>query len=165
VAVVIDEETTFEEAYVDLFVRAERVAVRILGDRVHAEDVAAETMVRAMGSWSRIRTYRSPWVTRVATNLAIDVVRRRSVAHGGGPTPWADVDSTDRIILQAALAKLPDRQRQALVLRYVVGLSGAETAQSMGLSVLTVKTHLQRALAAMRRQFGDEFKEMTDAPR
>jgi RNA polymerase sigma-70 factor (ECF subfamily) len=161
----IGEQTTFEEAYIDLFVRAERVALRILGDRVDAEDVAAETMVRAMGSWARMRTYRAPWVTRVATNLAIDVVRRRNRDRAGEPAAWAECDSTDRIVVQAALAKLPERQRQALVLHYVVGLSGPETAQAMGLSALTVKTHLQRALAAMRQQFGDEFKETTDAAR
>jgi hypothetical protein len=80
---------------------------------VDAEDVAAETMVRALGSWSSMRTYRSPWVKRVATNLAIDVVRRRNLDRGGQPAIWADVDSTDRIMVQAALAKLPERQRQA----------------------------------------------------
>jgi RNA polymerase sigma factor (sigma-70 family) len=64
--------------------------------------------------------------------------------------------------LLGGLRTLPARQRQALVLRYVVDLSASDTAEVMGLSAGTVKTHLQRGLAALRLQFGDEFKEKTD---
>lgn len=157
------EGQSFEETYVELFVRAERVAARILRDRAEAEDVAAETMVKAMGAWSRVRTYSAPWVTRVATNLAIDIVRRRASAPTEGRDVGVADDSTDRLVLLAALGKLPSRQRQAVVLFYVVGLTGAEVGEVMGLSSGTVKAHVRRGLAALRSQFGREFKEMTDA--
>jgi RNA polymerase sigma-70 factor (ECF subfamily) len=158
----IGDNQTFEETYVELFVRAQRVAARILGDRTEAEDVAAETMVKAMGSWPRMRTYCAPWVTRVATNLAIDIVRRREAAPDDQLAAAVNVDGTDRMALLGGLRTLPARQRQALVLRYVVDLSASDTAEVMGLSAGTVKTHLQRGLAALRLQFGDEFKEKTD---
>ena len=73
----VAEGQSFEDAYVELFARAQRIAARILDDWSEAEDVAAETMVRAMGSWSRMRAFSVPWVSRVATNLSIDAIRRR----------------------------------------------------------------------------------------
>jgi RNA polymerase sigma factor (sigma-70 family) len=63
------------------------------------------------------------------------------------------------LALVAALHKLPRRQRDAVVLRYVTGLSEAETATSLGVSVNTVRTHVNRGLAALRRRLGDDFNE------
>jgi RNA polymerase sigma factor (sigma-70 family) len=70
-----------------------------------------------------------------------------------------DVDATDRIMLVNAVRALSSRQRQAVVLRYVVGLSEADTAQTMGLSPGMVKTHVQRGLAALRLWFGNVGEE------
>lgn len=155
-----DDDEAFQDRYVALFVRAQRVADRILRNDAEAEDVAAETMVRAMSSWRRVRAYSTPWVTRVAANLAIDVLRRRRSAPGSLAADGASVDTADRVALLAALKKLPGRQREAVVLRHVVGLSVTETAQAMGLSPGTVKTHLHRGLLALRL---DLTQESTDA--
>jgi RNA polymerase sigma factor (sigma-70 family) len=147
------------DCYVDLFVRAFRVAGRVLRDDREAEDVAAETMARATGSWKKVRTYSVPWVTRVAANLAIDALRRRrSLGQAAKSFP---ADPTDRIVLLVALKRLPTRQREAVVLRYVVDLSQAETAEAMGVSAKTVKTHLQRGIAALRGDFSEELKGIT----
>jgi DNA-directed RNA polymerase specialized sigma24 family protein len=74
--VTVAKGQSFEEAYIELFLRAQRIAAGILNDRSEAEDVAAETMVRAMSSWSRVRAFSVPWVSRVARNLSIDATNR-----------------------------------------------------------------------------------------
>jgi DNA-directed RNA polymerase specialized sigma24 family protein len=78
-----EREAAYTAAFQELFPRAVRLAARILGDRSAAEDVAAEAMTRAYSAWDRIGSapaYRTGWTLRVATNLAIDVVRRRERA-------------------------------------------------------------------------------------
>lgn len=154
----------FEQSYVELFVRAERVAMQILRNRFEAEDVAAETMTRAMGSWMRIRTYRLPWVTKVAANLAVDQLRRRARtgATAAAQLDWSD--STDRLVIASALRRLSRRQRQALVFHYLAGFSVEETASVMGITAGSTKTHIQRGLTAMRLQLGSDLVEAFDAP-
>jgi RNA polymerase sigma factor (sigma-70 family) len=161
--VTVAEGQSFEEAYVELFTRAQRIAARILNDRSEAEDVAAETMVRAMSSWSRVRTFSVPWVSRVATNLSIDATRRRPVVSSRNLPVSLDGDATDRVMLVGAMRTLSSRQRQAVVLRYVVGLGEGEVAETMGLSPGTVKTHLARGLAALRARCGDDAQEISRA--
>lgn len=157
-----DTYTPFEEEYIALFVRALRVANRILRNEAEAEDVAAETMVRAMSSWKKVNTYSVPWVSRVAANLAIDVARRRrdSLVHNEA---FDSQDATDRLALHLALNRLPKRQREALLLHHVVGLNLSETAEAMRLSPTTVKTHLQRGRTRLRHELGDELKRVTYA--
>ncbi len=158
--VAVAEGQSFEDAYVELFALAQRIATRILDDRSEAEDVAAETMVRAMGSWSRMRAFSFPWVSRVATNLSIDAIRRRAPASSPRTPVSLDADATDRVMLLWAMRTLSSRQRQAVVLRYLVGLGEGEVAETMGLSPGTVKTHLARGLAELRTRFGDAAQEM-----
>ena len=100
-----------------------------------------------MSSWSRVRAFSVPWVSRVATNLSIDAIRRRPAVSSPRPAFSLDDDATDRVMLVGAMRKLSSRQRQAVVLRYLVGLGEGEVAETMGLSPGTVKTHLARGLA------------------
>jgi RNA polymerase sigma factor (sigma-70 family) len=161
--VTVAEGQSFEDAYVELFARAQRIAARILNDRSEAEDVAAETMVRAMSSWSRMRAFSVPWVSRVATNLSIDAIRHRPAVSSRGLPFSLDADPTDRVMLLWAIRTLSSRQRQAVVLRYLVGLGEGAVAETMGLSPGTVKTHLARGLAELRTRFGDDALEMSRA--
>jgi RNA polymerase sigma factor (sigma-70 family) len=152
----------FDQLFVELFVQAERVAARIVG-RAEAEDIAAETLVRALVKWSKVASYAMPWVTRVASNLAIDRVRRG--ARQLPPPPplrCAEDDVDERLFVVDELRRLSPRQREVTVLRYLVGLSETETAATLGLSVDSVKTHGRRALAELRRH-GHVEKEVSRA--
>lgn len=142
----------FDEAYVALFARAERVAGRILADAADAEDVAAETLSRALVRWHRIDGFPEAWVTRVATNLAIDRVRRRPPGPERRVEPAFEDELSTRLDLSAALRTLAPRQRQALALHYLVGLPDDEVAAVLGVRTATVKTHLHRGLEALRRR-------------
>lgn len=150
----------FEEAFQDLFVAAYHVALRILANAGEAEDVAAESTARALDGWRRVSAMPSPraWVVRVATNLSIDIVRRRRFVAMGGldrSSSGAPEESDTRMVVRDMLRRLPRRQRDVLALRYLVDLSEAEIADVLGISPGTVKRHASRALRQLRRHEGD----------
>ena len=157
------EDGSFEAAFDELFPRAVRLAYRLLADRAAAEDVAAEALARAFARWSKVGglPYRDGWVLKVATNLSIDRLRRRS------PEVWPQLagDFEDgvelRIALNAALLTLAPRQRQAVALRYLGGLSDQEVAQALGISLGSVKTHIHRGLKRLRGRLGAGLEEVT----
>lgn len=146
---------TFEEVFPVLIRDAYRVAYRLLGDRTEAEDVAQEACARTYSKWSSVRDHAEPWCVRVASNLALDLLRARTRAIKRNErikaneivmTPKVD----ERLDLYAALEKLPRRQRETVVLRYLGDLSEAQTADLIGCSVGSVKTHASRGLAALK---------------
>lgn len=164
-----DETRSFDAAFEDLFLRAFRLAYRMLGDRAGAEDVAADALAITAMRWRRVRDmqYRDAWVLKVTTNLALKVLRRQSRLHVvsdefavDGTTEPFERDATLRVALGAALRSLPRRQRDAIVLRYLSGLSEADVAKALGVSTGTVKTHLHRGVAALRGRLGNELDEV-----
>jgi RNA polymerase sigma factor (sigma-70 family) len=154
-------DDAFEQAYDALFARAASLAYRMLGDPAAAEDVAAEALARAFARWPRVAAlpYRDGWVLKVATNLAIDVMRRRRAVPAAAHGADAEEAAVLRMALVAALRALPRRQREAVALRYLSGLTDAEVAQSLGVSPSAAKTHVHRGLAALRRQLGPSFDQ------
>lgn len=155
---------SFEECFEALFTRAYHVAFRILGHSGEAEDAAAEAMARALRSWRRVRVHDSPeaWVVRVATNLAIDVVRRRkwagdepAAATAAARSAAAPDDADTRLALRQLLHSLPRRQRDVLALRYLADLSEADTAAVLGIAPGTVKRHANRGITRMRRRLAE----------
>jgi len=152
-------DESFDAAFAVLFPRAFRLSYRLLGDRAAAEDAAAEAMARAFADWKRVSElpYREAWVLRVAANLSLDQIRRRKLLAVVPPVTSEDEDTRAlRVALWAALRALPRRQREIVVLRYIAGLGENEVAQLLGLSLGTVKTHVMRGRAALRRAMKDE---------
>jgi RNA polymerase sigma-70 factor (ECF subfamily) len=150
-----------------------RLTSRLGTTRPDAEDLAAEALARAFASWGRVHSlsYREGWVLRTATNLACDQARRRArrlhrriggeiragdPVLGTGPAsiPGFEQASADRMDLARALRGLSRRQRQAVVLHYLAGLTVNETAGAMRASPDTVKKHLNRALGRLHQQLG-----------
>ncbi|NHB78520.1 RNA polymerase sigma factor [Rhodobacter calidifons] len=143
-------------------------AARLLsGDRAEAEDVAQETMLRlwkVAPQWRQGETKVTTWAFRVATNLCIDRQRargrRRQLALEDAPevayaAPGAEgrLQAAGRLAaLEAALARLPDRQRQAVVLRHLEGMTNPEIAAIMEIGIEAVESLTargKRALAAL----------------
>jgi RNA polymerase sigma-70 factor (sigma-E family) len=147
---------SFELAFADLYRLAYRVAFRILGDRTEAEDVAQEALARAALRWSRLHERPEGWVCRVASNQAIDRYRRRrrQLQVLAGPVGIVDERLGERGDLVTALRKLPRRQREVVVLRYLADFSEADVAVALGCSVGTVKSQASRGLSALRKHFG-----------
>jgi RNA polymerase sigma factor (sigma-70 family) len=141
----------FDAAYPALYRRAYRAAFRLLGVRAEAEDVAQETLTRALVRWRGVQDYAEPWVVRTATNLSIDVVRRRARRHeemDEGVSTDRYVD--ERVDLVRALHALPRRQREVVTLRFLGDFSEVDVAAALGLSNGTVKSHASRGLDALR---------------
>jgi RNA polymerase sigma factor (sigma-70 family) len=149
----------FDEAFRDLLPAVRHVTWRILGDEAAAEDAAAEAFIRALTRWSKVRDlpHRDAWIMRVATNVALDGLRKRrrereaATEHDAGEARLDATDSALRLDVAKALAALPKRQREVVVLRHVVGLSEADAARVLGVSVNSAKTHAARGLAALRQ--------------
>ncbi len=142
-------------------------AMRLLADRAEAEDVTQETLLRLWKiapAWRTGEAQVSTWAYRVVTNLCTDLrrarARRPGVALDEAPEvadPAKGVVATlieaDRMAaLQAALDQLPERQRQAVVLRHIEGLANPEIGQIMAIGVEAVESLTargKRALAAL----------------
>lgn len=152
----------FEEAFDELFPRAVRLAYRLLGDRAAAEDIAAEALARTYARWRKVGPlpYRDGWVLRVTTNLAIDRLRRRSPEILAEPAGDFEEAVELRLALKAALLTLAPRQRQAITLRYLGGLSDREVAQALGISLGSVKTHIHRGMRGLRVRLGAGLEEV-----
>jgi RNA polymerase sigma-70 factor (ECF subfamily) len=128
-------------------------AARMLGDRAEAEDVAQEAMVRlwrVAPDWRQGEAQVTTWLYRVVSNLCTDRLRRRgrsvpidSVAEPSSPAASVERDLIDRdraAALDAALMQLPDRQREAVVLRHLEGLSNPQIAAIMDISTEAVES-------------------------
>lgn len=146
------ERGGYDEQFDDLAAIAYRVAFRMLGAREDARDVAQEAMARAYAHWRRASGHPEAWVSRVAANRAIDLLRRRGRVSEPAQEPVADhgPHATERLELVRALEALPRRQREVVVLRYLADLPEAEVAAQLGCSAGTVKQHASRGLAALR---------------
>jgi RNA polymerase sigma-70 factor (sigma-E family) len=154
----VAEVVQFEEVFSDLFRLAYRVSFRVLGDRGDAEDVAQEALARTHVRWARLRDNPEGWVVTVSTNLAIDRLRRRrrTVESGGEPVALVEMHLSERIDLARALRRLPRRQRQVVVLRYLADWPELEVADALGCSPGTVKSHASRGLAHLRHHLEDK---------
>ncbi|HEX2040174.1 MAG TPA: sigma-70 family RNA polymerase sigma factor [Acidimicrobiales bacterium] len=153
----------FERWFRSLYPRAYGIALRIVGSPAEAEDAAAEAFSRALLRWRRVGEldYRDAWLLRVTANVAIDVVRHRKRAPAVTPVVEEPAgDTADRLYLLGALATLPARQRDVLVLRYFADLTDEDIARCLSLAAGTVKSHVHRGLVRMRRRLADAGEEV-----
>jgi RNA polymerase sigma-70 factor (ECF subfamily) len=159
------------EALVELHERRVlRTALRILGRMDLAEDAAQETLVRLYRSIQRIDPARdlAPWLYRVVVNVSRDVGRRSgagrfvpldALEEGEGPEMRVSADEitrpleaeAERRLVRAALATLPEKERAAVVLRDIEGLSTREVAEVLGSSEGTVRSQISTARVKIRR--------------
>lgn len=144
----------FDAVFERLYPRARDLAHRLLGSVPDAEEAAAEAFTRALVQWGKVSRlgYLDAWVLRVTANVAIDMGRKRRRRLAAGPfvEDSATEDAAARLHLEGALRRLPRRQQEAIVLRHLADLSEADVAEALGVSVNSVKTHVQRGLAALR---------------
>ncbi len=140
-----------------------RYAVMLTGDPHTAQDLVQETMVRVQLNWRRVAASDSPdgYVRKMLTNQFIDLRRGswlRRVLLRAEPDPVRAVpvdhadETAERDRVWGMLAKLPRRQRAAIVLRYYEDLPDAEIAEVLGCAVGTVRSSISRALTTLRTE-------------
>jgi RNA polymerase sigma-70 factor (sigma-E family) len=138
-----------------------RTAYLLTGNHHDAEDLVQSALIKVVPKWGRIKDRPEPYVRKV---LARDSVSRwrgrrwREVTTDVVPEATHH-DSTDRVELLEELRKLSPRHRAVLVLRYFDDLTEAETAEALGISVGTVKSHARDALVRLRNQQPIEERE------
>lgn len=152
----------FEEEATNLV----RLARFFVDDRTAAEDLVQEAFIRLARSLHRINDSAKvkPYLRSIVLNLARDHNRRGLMSLRHRPPAEPDPPSLDETMaiqddrrrVIAALRELAPGQRKVLVLRYYMELSVAETAETLGVSVNTVKTQQQRGLAALEKRLGGE---------
>jgi RNA polymerase sigma-70 factor (sigma-E family) len=140
-----------------------RLGVVMLGDRAAAEDVVQDAFCGLYRRWGRLADPAKAlsYVRASTLNGCRSELRHRIRAQRrGGPAPdTADAASAEQAALLgeehrqvlSALRRLPDRQREALVLRFYLDQTEPEIAESMGISPGTVKSTTSRGLAALGR--------------
>jgi RNA polymerase sigma-70 factor (ECF subfamily) len=147
---------SFDEVYAAHYADLTVQLYAYFGDRQEAQDVVQEAFTRALTRWKIISRYDDPvsWIRRVAWNMAVSRWRRgrtafRFLAGQRIEDTYLDGPDPDRVALFAALAKLPDTHRRAVVLRYMGDLTVAEIADREGVPEGTVKSWLHRARTAL----------------
>ena len=131
----------------------------VTGEIGSAEDATQEAFSRAYAAWPQVRRMDRPdaWVVRVASRVAIDGWRRRRRELPLDSTREAAVqDHIARLWVRWGLSGLSPRQRAAVILRHVDGLSVQEVADATGVSRETAKTHLQRGLRRLRARLRED---------
>lgn len=130
----------------------------VCGDIAEAEDVVAEAFTRAVSKKRTFEKLEHPeaWLRTVAVNIARTRFRRRLAGEKLlGKRAVLDEDvrtpelSDDRVMLVAALRKLPHQQREALALHYLADLSVGDVAATLGVPDGTVKARLSRGRTAL----------------
>jgi RNA polymerase sigma-70 factor (ECF subfamily) len=147
--------------------RINGLAMRMLGDAAEAEDVTQEVFLRAWRQapkWSPGAARFDTWLHRVALNLCYDRLRRRREIPtetppeqtDEGPGPDRGLQAADvGARVAAAMARLPDRQREAVVLCHYQELGNIEAAGLMGVSVEALESLLSRGRRALRSALAD----------
>ncbi len=142
------------------------------GDRDLAEELAADTLVRVIEQWDRVRAAASPgaYVHRIAMNLARSRFRRRRARRRAlarrGPTAavQVDPDAGAAVAVRAAVRQLPPRQRACVVLRYFNDLTTDEVALVLEVTPGTVRSNLHSARSRLRDLLGPQVELPPVAP-
>jgi RNA polymerase sigma factor (sigma-70 family) len=146
---------------VDRHQQAIRTFLRGITSWDDADDMAQETFLAV---WTHARSYRGGnvrgWLFSIAWRKAKGAQRswfrrrRRDSDYHGSPTPTRDISAEDRLAIRQALATLPLTQRAAVVLSFGCGLSHAEAAETLGVPLGTVKSHILRGRDRLRVALG-----------
>jgi RNA polymerase sigma factor (sigma-70 family) len=167
-----------EDALAELYDRVGRIAyglaLRVLRDERLAEDAVQEAFLQV---WRSAATYRaerakaSTWVLTLVHRRAVDLVRREERRQAEpltdesvlGPAPEQTEEAAwlrfERERVQAALAELPDVQREALELAYYGGFSQSELADRLGVPLGTIKSRMFAGLSRLRELLDDSSQE------
>jgi len=178
-----------EQALAQLYERYNRLifslSLAIVNDRESAEEITLDVFMRV---WQKAGTYRveqakvSTWLTHIARHHAIDVLRRRAARLDQSAVHWEDairnVESSQpspqesaelssrRAHIQAALARLPVEQKQALFLAYFDGYTQSQIAEILAQPLGTIKTRLRLAMQKLREYLKEEqgYKDKSVSP-
>ena len=151
------------------------LALNVVGDHATAEEITLDVFTRV---WEKATTYRaeqakvSTWLTSITRHRTIDELRRRRVRPEQHVVEWAAVSpdsmphvngpeiitelTIQRQHVRAALAKLPEEQKETLILAYFKGYTQREIAEALDQPLGTVKTRIRLGLQKLRKMLQEE---------
>jgi RNA polymerase sigma-70 factor (sigma-E family) len=143
-----------------------RLAAMLVRDTPTAEEVVQDAFIAMHDGWERLRDAEKAlaYMRQAVVNRSRSVLRHRLVVEKNLQKPPPDMPSAEhgaltlleRSAVIAALRELPERQREAIVLRYYADLSEAEIAAAMKISRGAVKSHTSRGMTALRAALEQE---------
>jgi RNA polymerase sigma-70 factor, ECF subfamily len=154
-----ERRAAFDEFYDEHFAAVVRGVSAGVGIGVGAaEDATQEAFVRALVRWRRVGAMERPsgWVYVTAVRIALRARRDLSLADRPGLVHDQAEIVGDRLAVSDAVARLPERQRLAIVLRYFADLDLRSIASAMGCAVGTVKSTLHAALRQLEVALDDD---------
>jgi RNA polymerase sigma-70 factor (ECF subfamily) len=158
------------EIYAGCFRRLVVQLYAVTGDLNEAQEAVQEAFIRACVSPQRFAGLdnHEAWLRRVALNIVRSRYRRRrtyaKVLRRVGPPPVVAETTPDHVALMEAMRQLPRGQREALALHYLVDLPIEEVADTLGVSVGTVKSRLSRGRRALALHFTESvYARSSDA--
>ena len=182
-------QDAFEQLVLDNQNKVYSLALRLVGDRETAADLAQEAFVKA---WQGLSSFQgessfATWIYRLTTNVCLDWLRRQKRREAVEPAvslddtesgwtepgsweqdPQRQLEQSERSrALARGLEKLPEWQRRVLVLRELSGLSYQEIGQALDLDIGTVKSRISRARLNLRKillEDGNFFEKAPSKP-
>jgi RNA polymerase sigma-70 factor (sigma-E family) len=159
-AVIWDADEAITQIYSAHYRSLVRLGVLLLHDVGAAEEVVQDSFIAMHGAWKRLRDPQRAlaYLRQSVVNRSRSVLRHRTVELRHAPAAMPDAASAEYGAMGAmehqsviaALRRLPERQREVLVLRYYGDLSEADIADTIGISRGAVKSHASRGMAALR---------------
>ena len=129
-------------------------------DRYLSEDIAQDTFMRAMRCADIFLDMEMPacraWLYKTARNLFIDRMRRRKKELDAAAEPTACEDDLSRVMVNEAIAKLPEPEQALFRLRYMDGYNATQLGEMFGMPAASVRTRLARARGILRGQYPAE---------
>jgi RNA polymerase sigma-70 factor (ECF subfamily) len=156
-------------------IAARAYLIRMLRDPELAADLAQDAFIRAYRAHASLDdpTKARAWLYQIANRVALDEIRRRKIVRfipwsgeSRGAAPSAErlaMDTRFSAELERALARIPERQRSALLLAEVHDLTGIELAAALGTSHVAARALLTRARESLRRAIAEERLRTADA--
>ena len=159
-AVTWDADEAITQIYAAHYRSLVRLAALLLRDVGASEEVVQDSFIAMHGAWRRLRDpdRALAYLRQSVVNRSRSVLRHRTVELRHAPAPMPDAASAEHGAMGSlehqevivALRRLPERQREVLVLRYYADLSEADIADALGISRGAVKSHASRGMAALR---------------
>jgi RNA polymerase sigma-70 factor (sigma-E family) len=159
-AVTWDADEAITQIYAAHYRSLVRLAALLLRDVGASEEVVQDSFIAMHGAWRRLRDpdRALAYLRQSVVNRSRSVLRHRTVELRHAPAPMPDAASAEHGAMGSlehqevivALRRLPERQREVLVLRYYADLAEADIADAIGISRGAVKSHASRGMAALR---------------
>lgn len=158
-----DRDEAIESLFYECYPNLVRTAFSLVGDWDLAEQLTQDAYLRLWRRWRWIADQQAApaYLQRTVVNLSRETIRRRVIerrvlqTRSAQPLTAVAPDPAAGVDLRRALAALPARKRACVILRYLVGMSEAETADVLGISVGTVKSQTHKGLRQLREGLAD----------